>query len=265
MTLEDILCEVVTQGIAVCYGVNGFNADRIKTYDLTNQSPTYVVSTDLFVFGRGTNVSNQPSRNIKIRDYKRTDADAALSGFVDFKFTSASGASAQNVEFYGCTRNIAVNLLADLTNAFDVTINSSRITVSGTGITNLSTFGSTGFSADSWTLKGLQLTAEDLTLLATANNQAIGATTNLLRCTPSGASRNFSGIVAPSGATSTNPRLLYIYNIDAATTLTLLQDSTSVSANRFFCPGSANYDLGPRSGCVVAYDASVSRWVVLDK
>ena len=258
ITLEDILCEVTTQGILECYGVNGFNATRVKVYDIVNG----VVSTDLFKFTRGTNASNQPSRNITISEYSRTDSDAALNGYVDFKFSSASGASAQNVEFFSCARNLAVNLLADLTNANAVSIYSSRITVSGTGIVDLATYSATGVVVGeaSFNSSGVVVKSEDLTLLATVSNYALAASTSLLRCVPSGASRNLSGMVAPTFA-----RSVYIYNADATNTLTLLHDSTSASANRFYCPSSVNYDLLPLSGCLAIYDTTASRWAILDK
>lgn len=250
VTLEDILCEVTTQGIVEGYGVNGFDATRVKVFDLTSAAPTHVVSTDMFKFARGTNATNQPSRNISIREYSRTDGDAALNGFVDFKFSSASGASAQNVEFFSCARTLAANLLADLTNVNDASLYSSRITVSGTGYINLTQYSSTGVAIDT----------EDLTLLATTNNHPLGTSTSLLRCIPSGGNRNLSGIVA-----STYTRRVYLYNADATNTLTLLHDSTSSAANRFYCPSSANYDLPPFSGCVIIYDLTATRWIVLDK
>lgn len=258
ITLEDILCEVTTQGIVEGYGVNGFNATRVKVYDIVNG----VVSTDLFKFTRGTNASNQPSRNITISEYSRTDSDAALNGYVDFKFSSASGASAQNVEFFSCARNLAVNLLADLTNANAVSIYSSRITVSGTGIVDLATYSATGIVVGeaSFNSSGVVVKSEDLTLLATVSNYSLAASTSLLRCVPSGASRNLSGMVAPTFA-----RSVYIYNADATNTLTLLHDSTSASANRFYCPSSVNYDLLPLSGCLAIYDLTASRWAILDK
>lgn len=258
ITLEDILCEVTTQGIVEGYGVNGFNATRVKVYDLING----VVSTDLFKFTRGTNASNQASRNITISEYSRTDSDAALNGFVDFKFSSASGASAQNVEFFSCARNLAVNILADLTNANSVSIYSSRITVSGTGIVDLATYSATGVVVGeaSFNSSGVVVKSEELTLAATVSNFTLATSTSLLRCIPSGANQNLSGLAAPTFA-----RSVYIYNADATNTLTLLHDSTSASANRFYCPSSVNYDLLPLSGCLIIYDITASRWAILDK
>jgi len=262
ITLEDILCEVTTQGIVEGYGVNGFNATRVKVFDLNSAGPTYVVSTDLFKFTRGTNATNQPSRNIGITDYTRTNADSALNGFVDFKFTSSSGASAQNVEFFSCSRSLASDVLADLTNALNVSVYSSRLTISGSGYADLAIYSSTGVTIGGTQITGagVLLNVEDLTLVATTNNHALGAYTSLLRCVPSGATRVLSGMVAP-----TFVRCVYIYNADTVNTITLSHDSTSASANRFYCPGGVNYDLPPFTGCLVIYDLTFSRWVVLDK
>jgi len=264
IVLRDVLCEVTLQGIVVGLGVNGFVADNVLPFDLIAQSPTYVVTADMFYFGRGTAASNQPSRNISIRNYMRTDLDATLGAFLDFKFYAASGAPAQSVLFDNCSRSLNTNLLADLSGVFDTLITGSRITVSGTGYFNLVDLSGAGLNA-SLTPKSLNLTNEDLAMAAGVNNHALGSTTTILRCTLGGAARNLTGIVAPSGATAANPRCLWIYNAESGFDLTLLHDSTSATANRFYCPGGVNYVVPSRGGVMVAYDATLTRWVVLDK
>jgi hypothetical protein len=251
---------VTLQGIVEAYGVNGLDANRIKVYDLTNQAPTYVVSADMFKFTRGTNASSAPSRNITIREYSRTDSDAAMGSYVDFKFTSSSGASAQSVEMFSLARNVASNILVDLTNAYDVSIYSSRVTVSGSGYVNLAQYSATAAEIGDarYLSTGVEIDVEDLALSATVNNHPLSAGTSLLRCTLTG-NRNLSGMGAP-----TYTRKVYIYNADDTDTLTILHDSSSAGANRFYCPNNANHVLTPRSGCTVVYDLTAAKWAILD-
>jgi hypothetical protein len=260
VTLEDILCEVTLQGIVEAYGVNGLDANRVKVYDLATQAPTYVVSTDMFKFTRGTNASSAPSRNITIREYSRTDSDATMGAFVDFKFTSTSGASAQSVEMFSLARNVASNILVDLTNAYDVSIYSSRVTVSGSGYVNLAQYSATAVEIGDarYLSTGMEIDVEALAISATVNNHALQSDTSLLRCTLTG-NQNFTGMVAP-----TYTRKVYIYNADDTDTLTIFHDSTSAGANRFYGPNNANYILTPRSGCAVIYDLTAAKWAILD-
>jgi hypothetical protein len=260
VTLEDILCEVTLQGIVEAYGVNSLFANRIKVYDLNTQSPTHVVSADMFKISRGTNASNAPSRNITIREYSRLDSDATMGAFVDFKFTSTSGASAQSVEMFSLARHVASNILVDLTNAYDVSIYSSRVTVSGSGYVNLAQYSATAVEIGDarYLSTGMEIDIEDLAISATVNNHALQADTSLLRCTLTG-NQNFTGMVAP-----TYSRKIYIYNADDTDSLTIIHDGASASANRILAPNNTNYVLTPRSGCEVIYDLTASRWAILD-
>lgn len=161
--IEDMLFEVPLQGIVVGLGVDGFTCENCKVYDLNAQSGVYPVSADMFYFGRGTNASNQPSRNIEFHGYSRTDSDATMEGFVDFRFASASGASAQSVTFNNCLRTLAVDLLADLTNVYDITIFASRIAVSGTGYVRLTRVDSSGVSSALVTVQEVDATNAGIT------------------------------------------------------------------------------------------------------
>lgn len=71
------------------------------------------------------------------------------------------------------------------------------------------------------------------------------------------ASRNITGIAAP-----TTGRTILLENIGAQDAV-LVHDATSTAANRFYCPGSANFTLGANSACWIVYDATSSRWRVI--
>lgn len=261
--LQDILFEVATQGIVVGLGVNGFIVDNCLTFDLNAQSPTHLVSADLFTFGRGTNAANQPSRNVIIRDYKRTDTDTVLGVYVDFRFTNTGGPySVQGLSFYNCNRTLNANILADLTGAYEITLTACRITLSGTYYF-LTNYGFTGAVTETTTVNGFQTTNQDLALAGTVNNYALAVTTSIIRCTLGGAVRNLSGILAPVGAIAASPRMVWIYNAEPTHTLTLLHDTTSTAANRFYCPGAVNYAIPSFGGVLVVYDVTLSRWIVM--
>lgn len=71
------------------------------------------------------------------------------------------------------------------------------------------------------------------------------------------ASRNLTGIVAPTTA-----RLLWLCNIGAQN-LVLKHDVTSTAANRFYCPGSADFTLNANDSVRIVYDLTSTRWRVL--
>jgi hypothetical protein len=265
--LTNLLAEVTNQGIVKALGVNHIVIDNVLPFDLGGGA---AVSADLFVFGRGTNASSQPSRSVQIRNYKRTDADATLNGYSDVVcLNAASGSSVDGLAFENCSRTVGSTspLLFTLEDATNVTSINTSATLSG-NYTNLTLVSPTEVSSTSIsggiTATSLACTSAAVAIEATLNNYAIGAGVSMLICTPD-AARNFSGIVAPSGAAVGINRTVYIYNASAANTLTLLNNSTSAAANQFNCPSATNFDIPPLSGVLVAYDAAVSRWIVLGK
>lgn len=68
------------------------------------------------------------------------------------------------------------------------------------------------------------------------------------------AARSITGIAG--GASG---RTLLVENVGSYN-ITFTHDATSTAANRFYCPGNANYVLGPGWVCVMNYDATSSRW-----
>ena len=244
--LEDILCEITGQGIAKCWAVNGFNVDGLTVYDLESGGNT--VSADMFTFLRGTNASNQPSRNVNIGKYRRLDPDSALGSFVDFRCDSVSGASVQSLSFTECARNIASKVLADISNAYDVTSKASRIDFSGTGYVNLTNY----------IEGGVEIKPEVLVLNGTVSNHPLATDTKLLRCVPTSATRNLTGMVAPAYT-----RQIFVYNASAAENLTLVHESSSTASNRFFCPSLVNLTVPPYSGVTCVYSLDVGRWIVV--
>jgi len=87
------------------------------------------------------------------------------------------------------------------------------------------------------------------------DNPAGLSTATVLRLSTD-ASRNLTGIVG-----GTDGRLLNICNIGAFN-LVLKHDVTSTAANRFYCPGSADFTLTPNSTATLLYDSTSSRWRV---
>lgn len=71
------------------------------------------------------------------------------------------------------------------------------------------------------------------------------------------AARNLTGI-----AGGADGRLIRVFNVGAFN-LVLVHDATSTAANRFLCPGSANYTVTPNSAVILWYDATSQRWRVL--
>ena len=91
----------------------------------------------------------------------------------------------------------------------------------------------------------------------TLNDYATAATTSVVRW-------NGAGALAWSGLTGgTDGRVVFIFNVTAAQTLTLKHDVTSTAANRFSLPGAADMILSANSGIGIWYDATSSRWRVL--
>lgn len=83
-------------------------------------------------------------------------------------------------------------------------------------------------------------------------------TAYLIRATSDATPRNLTGIVAQADGT-----ILYLHNANAATTITLVHDATSTGANRFLCPGAANYALTAKRTVMLVYDSTADRWLVL--
>lgn len=80
----------------------------------------------------------------------------------------------------------------------------------------------------------------------------------LIRATTDATPRTLSGISAQGDGT-----IIYLHNANASTTLTLAHDATSTGANRFLCPGAANYSLTAKATVMLAYDSTADRWLVL--
>lgn len=71
------------------------------------------------------------------------------------------------------------------------------------------------------------------------------------------ASRNLTGIVAQAGG-----REIILSNIGTQDCV-LVHDATSTAANRFLCPGSANFTLNTNDSVIIRYDSTSSRWRVI--
>jgi hypothetical protein len=82
------------------------------------------------------------------------------------------------------------------------------------------------------------------------------ATATILRVSTD-ASRDLTGITA--GASG---RRLLLVNVGAFD-LVLVHDATSTAANRFLCPGSANFTLNANDSVSLWYDITSTRWRVL--
>lgn len=83
------------------------------------------------------------------------------------------------------------------------------------------------------------------------------ATASVLRLSTD-ASRNLTGISAQPAGTR-----LTICNVGAQD-IVLVHDATSTAANRFLCPGSANYTLNGNDSVDIWYDTTSARWRVID-
>lgn len=95
-------------------------------------------------------------------------------------------------------------------------------------------------------------------IVANTDNYApTGLGHNLTFRLSSDAARNLTGIVAQTGGTR-----MMLQNIGAQN-IVLMHDVTSTAANRFFCPGSANYTLNANDAVEIEYDSTSSRWRVL--
>jgi hypothetical protein len=71
------------------------------------------------------------------------------------------------------------------------------------------------------------------------------------------ASRNLTGIVAQAAGT-----MVWLVNVGAQDCV-LVHNATSTAANRFFCPGSANFTLNANDSVQIRYDTTSSRWRAL--
>lgn len=82
------------------------------------------------------------------------------------------------------------------------------------------------------------------------------ATCSVMRLTVD-AARAITGLAGGSAG-----RFVYLFNADASNNITLKHDTTSTSANRFYCPNSVDLVLMPRTGVWLWYDTTSSRWRV---
>jgi hypothetical protein len=98
---------------------------------------------------------------------------------------------------------------------------------------------------------------------------AVGTTNNLALADDAQVARRGAGAgasVLTGMAGGRDGRVVLISNIDgtAADTVTLNNDDAgSTAANRFYCPGVANFVIRARGSVLVRYDAGVSRWMVI--
>jgi hypothetical protein len=95
---------------------------------------------------------------------------------------------------------------------------------------------------------------EAITIAVNTDNQAVGASTAVIRMTATGAARNLTGLTG--GADGRNLLLLNVGTFD----IVLIHDLTSTAANRFLVPNATNFALPPNSGVHLVYDSTASRW-----
>lgn len=86
------------------------------------------------------------------------------------------------------------------------------------------------------------------------------AIAGLIRIGSDATPRTLTGIT--SGGVS-DGRVIWLHNRNNSTAITLAHDATSTAANRFFCPGGANYSLTGKRSVMLMYSATDSRWLVL--
>lgn len=72
------------------------------------------------------------------------------------------------------------------------------------------------------------------------------------------ASRDLTGI-----AGGTDGRIIMLSNVGSYN-LVIKHDATSTAANRFYCPNASDLTLQPKAGVLLRYDATGSRWAVID-
>ena len=82
------------------------------------------------------------------------------------------------------------------------------------------------------------------------------ATASVLRLTVD-AARAITGLAGGSAG-----RLIMLINADASNNITIKHDTTSTTANRFYCPGSVNFVMLPNTSAWAWYDTTSSRWRV---
>ncbi len=82
-----------------------------------------------------------------------------------------------------------------------------------------------------------------------------------MRIDANGAHRNITGL-----ANGADGRVIILHNITGgAFNLVLKHDVTSSAANRFYTPGAADYTISQYGSAICIYDATLSRWLVMDK
>lgn len=84
------------------------------------------------------------------------------------------------------------------------------------------------------------------------------ATANTIRIQTDATPRTITGIVAGSDGDR-----LTLHNRNSGTAITLAHDVTSTAANRFYCPGAANFSLQPKQSVTIQYSSADSRWLVI--
>lgn len=256
LTFDRVSFSVTGGGCFVGKGVNSVNFNDFSVYDL--EFGGNLNSAHLFHFYRGTNVSNQPSRNITFRNFRRIAGASQLNGYQDVYFDKpATGYSVEQVQFYNCSDSITGSLL--VTTNTDAVLSpasySSRLTVTGDPIPS---FGSNVNNARS---NGV---AQTLQMSGSVSNYTMDGAANTLFCEPIDAARNLTGIKLASGlpASPLVPHV-YIYNKSATQNLVLVHNASSTEANRFYCPGAVNLTVPPLSGKTAVYNHELQRWCIL--
>src|SRR5207237_614018 len=109
-------------------------------------------------------------------------------------------------------------------------------------------------AANAWALPN----DESITISADTDNQALGSTTAVLRLTPSGATRNLTGLTGGADG-----RVVVFMNVGSQDVI-LKHDVTSTAANRFYGPNSADMTVKANEMVILVYDSTSSRWRISD-
>jgi hypothetical protein len=191
-------------------------------------------------FGQTLNLSGGALRQLVISG---TAADAGM------QVTSVGGSG----KAYSLYTNTAGSLILqdDADGTPSIGITGDVVTLTATSGVTIVTNLSTGAISTSGLISPAQIVAN------TDNYNPTGlATATLLRLTTD-VSRNLTGIVAQTAG-----RQFVLANLGAAN-LVLIHDATSTAANRFYCPGNANFTMTPTSYVHLLYDNTLTRWLVM--
>lgn len=193
--------------------------------------------------------------------WSATNAEAFLSFY-----TTASGAvaqtealrltSAQRALFVdGAVGTPAVSFLSDPDNGL-YRIGTNNWGLAAGGVLNMD-FTTTAAKFDLGLVRNNVISPAQIVANTDNYNPTGLSTCNVLRINTD-AARNLTGITALTPGTD-----IILCNTGAFT-ITLVHDATSTAANRFYCPGSANYSLTANMSVHIMYDGTSSRWRVVN-